>query len=177
MIQTGTSKNPNIVHLIRLLFLTTARYNFIVSAVHVLVKKNAIADALPRFRLQEFSRLVPTAFPSPTVIHTTATRAIYIEALEERALNLMANGIAASTRRTNTTAQRRFIAFCYQTKRLAPSGFPCPASERTPMLFAAHLAALMKDLDQSLHGGFSIASCRAGNSKPLRQSLAPRTCP
>ena len=67
-----------------------------------------------------------------------------MEALEERALNLMANGIAASTRRTNTTAQRRFIAFCYQTKRLAPSGFPCPASERTLMLFAAHLADSMK---------------------------------
>ena len=75
---------------------------------------------------------------------TTATRPIDIEALEQLALNLMANGLAASTRRTYTTAQRRFVAFCYQTKQLAPSGFPCPASERTLMLFAAHLADSMK---------------------------------
>ena len=38
MIRTSTSKNPNVMHLIRLLFLTTARYDFIV--------KKAIADAL-----------------------------------------------------------------------------------------------------------------------------------
>ena len=56
----------------------------------------------------------------------------------------MASSIVASTRRTYTTAQRRFIAFCYQTKQLAPSGFPCPTSKRTLMLFAAHLADSMK---------------------------------
>ena len=129
------------------------------------------------FGYRNFPAWSQQRFRHRQVIHTTATIPIDIEALEERALNLMANGIAASTRRTYTTAQRRFIAFCYQNKQLAPSGFPCPASERTLMLFAAHLVDSMKDLDQSLHGGFSIVSCRAGISKPLKQSLAPRTCP
>ena len=122
MIRTCTSKTPNIMHLIGLLFLTTARYNFIVSAVHVPGKKISVTGSFP---------------PGPNSVSvtdshpTTATRPSDIEVLKQRALNLMANGIAASTRRTYTTAQRRFIAFCYQTKQLAPSGFPWPASERT----------------------------------------------
>lgn len=68
ILQTGTSKDPNIMHLIRNLFLITARFNFTLSAVHIPGKQNAIADALSRFHLQEFFRLVPTAAPYPTTI-------------------------------------------------------------------------------------------------------------
>lgn len=52
----------------------------------------------------------------------------------------MGQGIASTTRRTYSTAQKRFIDFCYRTNQLSPSGFPCPASEWTLMLFATHLA-------------------------------------
>ena len=54
--------------LIRHLFLITTRYNFRISAVHVAGKDNIIADALSRFRLQEFFKLLPTASPTPVVV-------------------------------------------------------------------------------------------------------------
>ena len=47
MIWTSASKTPNIMHLIGLLFLTTARYNFIVNAVHVLGKKISVTGIFP----------------------------------------------------------------------------------------------------------------------------------
>ena len=56
------------MQLIRQLFLETARSNFIVTAVHVPGNQNEIADALSRFKLQEFFRLAPTALPSPTAV-------------------------------------------------------------------------------------------------------------
>ena len=59
-------------------------------------------------------------------------------------MSLLANGIASSTRRTYNTAERRFISFCHQTRQLSPSGYPCPASEWTLMLFVSHLSESIK---------------------------------
>ena len=66
--RSGSSKDDNIMHLVRELFLITAKYNFRVSAVHIPGKINAIADPLSRFKLQEFSHLAPQAHPTPMVI-------------------------------------------------------------------------------------------------------------
>ena len=56
------------MHLIRELFLLSARFNFRISATHIPGKTNAIADALSRFNLKEFRRLAPHANQSPAEI-------------------------------------------------------------------------------------------------------------
>ena len=61
IVRSDTSKDDNIMHLIRELFLVMAKFNFRVSARHIPSKTNTIADALSRFNLQEFHRLAPQA--------------------------------------------------------------------------------------------------------------------
>lgn len=65
ILRSGTSKDENIMQLMRQLFLIVSRYNFTLTAIHVPGKHNKVADALSRFRLQEFFSLVPTASPTP----------------------------------------------------------------------------------------------------------------
>ena len=68
IIKSGTSKDDHIMHLVRALFLITAKLNFHVTAAHLPGKTNSIADALSRFKFQEFFRLVPHAQPTPVEI-------------------------------------------------------------------------------------------------------------
>ena len=51
------------MHLLRLLLSAAARFNFAFTALHLPGVHNSIADALSRFRWQEFRRLVPEAQP------------------------------------------------------------------------------------------------------------------
>lgn len=75
ILRSGSSKDDKIMHLIRELFLLTAKFNFRVSATHIPGKTNAIADALSRFNLQEFRRLAPQANQSPVDIpHSVQVR-------------------------------------------------------------------------------------------------------
>ena len=62
---SGTSKDQSIMQLLRLLFLSSARYNFKVMAKHVPGKTNSIADALSRFNMQAFFQLAPQARRTP----------------------------------------------------------------------------------------------------------------
>ena len=61
----GTSKSPPVMALVRKLFFVCARHNFCVVARHVPGKSNAIADALSRFKLQEFRMLAPPPHTPP----------------------------------------------------------------------------------------------------------------
>ena len=68
VITSGTSKDEEITHLLRALFLVSARFNFKVMATHVPGKTNLVADALSRFNMQVFFRLAPQANPTPVSI-------------------------------------------------------------------------------------------------------------
>ena len=52
----------------------------------------------------------------------------------------MYQGLAASTRRTYSSAQLKFINFCVMIGHVSSSGSPCPATEWTLCLFATFLA-------------------------------------
>ena len=68
IMNSRTSKVPCLMRLLHSLLLAAARYSFTFSAQHVLGVTIQVADALSRFRWQEFSQLVPHAQPLPTPI-------------------------------------------------------------------------------------------------------------
>ena len=65
ILNTRTSKVPSLMQLLRSLLLSAARHSFSFSARHVPGVNNQIADALSRFRWQDFRQLVPDAQPHP----------------------------------------------------------------------------------------------------------------
>ena len=68
ILNSRTSKVPCIMRLVCSLLMAAARFNFSFAAVHVPGVENPIADALSRFRWQDFRQLAPWAQPSPTPI-------------------------------------------------------------------------------------------------------------
>lgn len=67
ILRSGTSHSPEIMVLVRSLHLCAAKYQFMHSAKHIPGISNPIADALSRFKMQEFRRLAPDADPLPTI--------------------------------------------------------------------------------------------------------------
>ena len=68
IINSGHSKAPRVMDLVRFLVLISMKYNFLVRACHVPGTSNGIADALSRFQVQRFRELAPNADQSPCII-------------------------------------------------------------------------------------------------------------
>ncbi|XP_076158650.1 uncharacterized protein LOC143141830 [Alosa pseudoharengus] len=66
MINKGRSSSSIIMSLLRRLTWQSVLHNFIISAEHIPGHCNVLADALSRFRFQEFKQLCPSASPDPT---------------------------------------------------------------------------------------------------------------
>ena len=64
--RTATSRSPELMSLIRPLFLFAAKNGFSVAFKHILGSKNLIADALSRFQMTKFRALHPQAEPHST---------------------------------------------------------------------------------------------------------------
>lgn len=71
ILNTGTSRQFDIMHLLRCLTRVACSHNFSFRAQHTPGRSNGVADALSRFCLQEFHRLAPNAHPLPRVIPPT----------------------------------------------------------------------------------------------------------
>ena len=91
VITSGTSKDEEITHLLRALFLVSARFNFKVMATHVPGKTNLVADALSRFNMQVFFRLAPQANPTPVSIPQDLLAGLTLQRWAIRRGNLCAN--------------------------------------------------------------------------------------
>ena len=65
---SGASPSPQIMSLIRPLFLFAARNSFSISFKHIFGVKNPIADAILRFQMSTFRQLMPDADPLPTSV-------------------------------------------------------------------------------------------------------------
>ena len=59
-------------------------------------------------------------------------------------MSLLVNGLAKSTRRTYSAAQRRFLEFCFWSGQVHSGGSPLPASEWTLILFITELSRSLK---------------------------------
>ena len=60
--------------------------------------------------------------------------------LENQCQSFLAQGLAATTRKSYASGQRKFVNFCAQMGKLNPNGSPCPTDEWTLCLFATFLA-------------------------------------
>ena len=65
IINSGHSKAPRVMDLVRFFVLISMKHNFLVRARHVPGVNNEIADALSRFQLQRFRELAPGADQTP----------------------------------------------------------------------------------------------------------------
>ena len=68
IINSGVSRDAEVMHLIRCLVFIAAKCNFIVTATHVSGHSNNLADALSRNRLHDFKSHFPQAQAVPTPI-------------------------------------------------------------------------------------------------------------
>ena len=68
VLRSGTSRDSNLMVLLRHLSLLAARHSFVFTARHVPGKSNAIADAISRFEFQRFHQLAPHASPTATLV-------------------------------------------------------------------------------------------------------------
>lgn len=68
VLRSGTSRDPNLMALLRRLSLLAAQHCFSFTATHIAGKLNPVADALSRFNFQEFHLLAPHAASAATPI-------------------------------------------------------------------------------------------------------------
>ena len=68
IINSGHSKAPRVMDLVRFLVLISMKHKFLVRARHVPGVSNAIADALSHFQVQRFRELAPQADQTPCTI-------------------------------------------------------------------------------------------------------------
>ena len=68
IINSGTSKEPEAMALLRCLFFIAARNNLLITAAHLPGSLNQVADALSRNNLPLFFTIYPQADPHPSVI-------------------------------------------------------------------------------------------------------------
>ena len=68
IINSGHSKAPRVMDLVRFLVLISMKHNFLVKARHVPGAHNEIADAQSRFQVQRFRELAPGADQTPCTI-------------------------------------------------------------------------------------------------------------
>ena len=66
--KTGTCRDPDVMRVIRPMFLFAARHSINVTMLHIPGYKNVLADCLSRFKVDEFRKKNPTATPLPTPI-------------------------------------------------------------------------------------------------------------
>ena len=84
----------------------------------------------------------------------------------------MCQCLAGTTRRTSSTTQRRFLDFCYWSRRLNENGSPLPASEWTLMTFAAHLSSTLKAESIKVYlAGVRLLHLEDGLANPLNNCL------
>ena len=139
VLSSGTSKDPNMMVLLRYLSLIAARNSFAFTTSYTLGRDNSIADALSRFWLPAFPSFSTTC---SSCDHTDPTISAGAASHDwtEKCQFYSANGLAPSTHQVYGLAQCQFLEFCSQDIPSDLSHPLLPASEQALMCFCAHLA-------------------------------------
>ena len=119
IINSGHSKAPRIMDLLRFLVLLSIKHNFYFRARHVPGIVNEFADALSRFQDTRFRAVAPQAESTPCTIPPSLNNP-----LREELLRYANWGLAWSTNRTYSSDQ-----FCLVDRLFPPGWDILPASE------------------------------------------------
>ena len=78
VLSSGTSRDPDLMVLLRYLALLAVHHSFSFTASSVRGKSNPVADALSRFQFQQFRHLAPQAEQSPMTVPPALLTALQI---------------------------------------------------------------------------------------------------
>ena len=139
ILNQNSSRDKEVMHLIRCLAFITAKFQFLLSASHIPGVENTAADAFSRNKLDVYllsgqlrSCSNSSSPPGPSLAVQTR---LYIMELDRIVERYFQQGLAPSTRRTYGSAQRQYLSFCSHHHCT-----PIPSSEQLLCQFAAHLA-------------------------------------
>ena len=165
-------KDRHLAFLLRELSIVAILSNFSFTSSHISGSRNCQADALSRFKFQEFFQISGSSnVRNESVVQHAALSGV--SSLDQKWQYLLSKSLADSTQKTYCSAQKCFVEFCIQFSLFNRNGSILPASEltilrfigvlserRQPSTIRAYLSAV-----RSLHiiHGFSdplIGSCR-----------------
>ena len=133
VVAKGSSKQPDIMSLVRALYFIVACLEFHIAIKHVPGCNNSIADALSRFQVDHFRRLAPEADsahhqPPPS-----------LQPIHNIVRDFQSSALAPSTYASYDVGVKCFIEFC------STFGLPAfPTDSLTLQLFASFLAISVK---------------------------------
>ena len=138
VLKLGTSRDPNLMVLLRYLSLLAVHHSFSFTWSSVQGKVNPIAHTLSRFPISVFQATGP-----PCRLRSNGGPSIPpgqpSDSLSERCKFFLKQDLAPSTRRVYFSAQGRHVAFCRQDGRIGHDGILLPADEQTLILFCTLL--------------------------------------
>ena len=137
IINSGHSKAPRIMDLLRFLVLVSMKHNFFVRVCHVPGVCNETADAVSRFQDACFWAVAPNANP---LHHPAFTH----DPLRDGVQTYAHWGLAWTTNRMIGSGEKHFIQFCLMNRVMSSKGDIFPASEGTLIYFASYLARTVK---------------------------------
>ena len=178
IVKSGTSKDSLVMHLMRCMFLFTARHQLVLLPKHLPGIENVAADHLSHNALSQFLQLMPEARTEPTVLPeklmhggpgVTADR-LDISELERRAA-FFANGLAASSLKIYKAGENRHVGFCQRY-----SIVPLPVSESGLCKFVTCLAeqGLKCRTIKTYLAGIRYLHIRSGLQEPFHGVHMPR---
>jgi hypothetical protein len=114
LVNSGYSRVPQIMHLLRCLFFVRARFQVSLYAVHIPGRENTLADAISRNNI--FPQ-VPGAIKLRSAARAYlppggATARLDVTSMDSTIQQLFSAGLAPSTQKSYQSGTRRYLAFC-----------------------------------------------------------------
>ncbi len=141
LVNSGYSKVPQLMHMLRCLFFIRATFDFSLRAVHVPGKDNILADAISRDNIQLLYSQVPEAARGRCLVPSNyggdnggPGAGLGVTDLVSTVSELFAAGLAESTHRAYESGCKRYIEFCKGVE-----WDPFPVSEDSLCLFVVKL--------------------------------------
>ena len=135
VVNSGYSRSPQIMHLLRCLFFIRANFQLELWARHIPGVQNIIADAILRNSMSVFFSQAPAARGPSHELAPGAVPRLDIQGHGKVVQQLFSAGLAPASQRNYRSGTNRFLEFC-QTMHIHN---PFPLTEQVLSLFVAWL--------------------------------------